>query len=697
MSAGSDKSLIKEREKFEKEKKDWVEKEKKLRDEIKELKKSKKSFFGKKDDQRELEKSQIINEVQEQMAEEYRTKFDTMKENIRMMLDQNTSLENEIKKKDQLIEEIQSSFSSSSVDWVAIKDNIQKKITDQKDQIISSSLEKLKKEHVDPLTGEMSSESQKMFDTINRVVPLLIDNTKNVVLDSVEVKTDKNEQTKVAELMDRIVKMENEMVGKVLIDKDELKDLKQHITASTEKEKYYKDKADKIEKEMNEKQQSTIEEYESKIQKTIEQVTNDTTQQIEEKWKKENDTLKQKEVALKEQLETICNNLQEEKKQLLEDNSQINTAKVELQVQVSEMTNELIELRKLNDEVKSGKITNQKTEEAINELKTCNNNLEMRFEELQSENDFLKGVNEEYKTRIRELQMKLDDTLIENNKLTENTLAYKQKHDSSKQKRKTLKDSIYDIQQSVDQKQQQIDTLLNEIERDKNIHEDEIQAQKKTIHQLEGEIKEKEFEIENVKIRMKNNDELLQQRIAEIKSHDDSSSSDELQLQINKLNALLEDATKQINHLTDVNSKNAVVLEAVRAGEERDKREKESKKKHYQQYSTGIRSNGKDANQDQLRILGDKIGELQIEKSRYVEQLNQLESVLIQKENEMKLWKSDVIGQYLKNAFGKVVEKKKLKDVVAKLQAVVEEVVTQNIALQKQLDECKQLYEQQNK
>ena len=41
----------------------------------------------------EHEKQQIINEVQEQMAEEYKTKFDTMKDNIKMMLEQNNQLE----------------------------------------------------------------------------------------------------------------------------------------------------------------------------------------------------------------------------------------------------------------------------------------------------------------------------------------------------------------------------------------------------------------------------------------------------------------------------------------------------------------------------------------------------------------------------------------------------------------------------
>ena len=52
--------------------------------------KKKSSFFGKKDEGlNEIEKQQIINEVQEQMAEEYKTKIDTMKENVKMMLEQN--------------------------------------------------------------------------------------------------------------------------------------------------------------------------------------------------------------------------------------------------------------------------------------------------------------------------------------------------------------------------------------------------------------------------------------------------------------------------------------------------------------------------------------------------------------------------------------------------------------------------------
>ncbi|EMH76216.1 hypothetical protein EHI8A_035520 [Entamoeba histolytica HM-1:IMSS-B] len=140
-----------------------------------------------------------------------------------------------------------------------------------------------------------------------------------------------------------------------------------------------------------------------------------------------------------------------------------------------------------------------------------------------------------------------------------------------------------------------------------------------------------------------------------------------------------------------MNNKYSVLLAAARAAEERNKKEKEDQKKRINQiesFSSPMKKKSTNfIGEEQVKLLGDKIGELQLEKSKYLEDIETLEKSVMLKEQELQIWKSETINTYLKNVFGKSIGKKGVKEVIEQVQNVLQDVVTQNIHLQQEVDQ----------
>ncbi|ELP89025.1 cytoskeletal protein Sojo, putative [Entamoeba invadens IP1] len=678
-----DKKAEREREKYEKDRKEWQEKEKKLKEEISSLKKNKKtSFFGKKDDSaNEAEKAQLVNEVQEQMAEEYRTKFDTMKENTRMMLDQNTQLEEKLKKKDELIDQLQRSMATKGVNWEAVKTSLEQKIDTTTQTIQTETLKKITKENSDPLTGTINADAEKIVATLQNILPEIIAQIRKVVISNLENgRNESDEQSKVTELTEKIVKMENEKIGKILITKNEIEELKMNIDAFDGKEKNYKETIDKLQKTIADNEAL----YKANIESEIEKARNDAIEKAksesEEKWKNENDELKQKEITLRDMLDK--NNLENEKnkKQLESDNALMSEQKVALQVELSDLKNEYQDLQKRNEELESGKKLAQNIENEMNDLRTQKQTTELRVEELQSQNDYLSGADEENKNKIREMQAKIDEEEMKNQK---NEIVMTDLNN----KNQTLRNEnelLMKQKTEMETKNAEIEKIVTEMVEEKKRNNLERESQEKEmrseIERLQKESADKTRENKEVQQKMKENEEVMMKRVVEM-NNSKSESVMKYQMEIDGLKKDLLDAKKDKEAILEANMKYAVLLSASRAAEERNLKEKTEKKNASKYTSIDKTKTPKAVGEEQVMVLGEKIGELQMEKAGYLQHIEELEMGMIKKEEELMMWKGQTVGQYLRSTFGKAMNQKGVKDVAAQFQNVLQEVVTENLSL----------------
>ena len=347
-------------------------------------------------------------------------------------------------------------------------------------------------------------------------------------------------------------------------------------------------------------------------------------------------------------------------------------------------------------------------ETEMNKIRQENQNLEMKFEELQLENDFLKGSEEENKQKIRELQNQFDEILVskeaitkEKNEITKEYIALK---DSSNEKIDTLQSTITEKENEITQLQSTI-SLTEEIHLQKI---EEMKQQQRVIEtentELNDQLSEKMIEIENLKQKMTQSEELMTQRIIEMKSNKNQNVI-KLQNEISRLERELEECKQDKVLILEANNKYAVLLAAARAAEERNKKEKEEQKLKSSSISplitatqmqslqllnqNGQQSQTGQKTEEQVQMLGEKIGELQMRNSGYIEHIEELELSLQKKDEELQMWKNQMIEKYLVKMLGKSIQRKDVKDVVQQCQMIIQDIVTENMFLQQSINELK--------
>ena len=110
-----------------------------------------------------------------------------MKENVKMMLEQNNQLENELKKKDELIEQLRNNVSSSSdIQWKNVKDKMNDHITSQislfqqrNETEMKSNFEKKNEDKIEELSGESPQEETEKDQNQSEIEKKMIEGINN--------------------------------------------------------------------------------------------------------------------------------------------------------------------------------------------------------------------------------------------------------------------------------------------------------------------------------------------------------------------------------------------------------------------------------------------------------------------------------------------------------------------------------------
>ncbi|ELP94088.1 Rho-associated protein kinase, putative [Entamoeba invadens IP1] len=617
---------------LERERRAWADKEKKYREEISQLKSKRlTNFFWSKDngEKAEAEKQQLVNDLQEQMAEENKQKVETLKDNIRMMMEESKKLEAELKKKDQLIEEMQK-IQTSSASFDDIKENISKMMKDCKDEVCNEI-------NTENYGNDTKTIIMKTFDAAQTLV------------EKASLGDTNSGESKISELMQKIVKLEKEKEGKVIITQATYDELKQSLCAAEDKEKYYKDLYEKMQK--NDTSGACIE-----LKKAEENARNLLAQ-------------KTAEFDLKV-------------KQMEEDNNVINDKKIDLQMKLSDALVELSSLKQYVDDIKSGKLQLDDVVEGMKELKSENIAIQMQCTELQSQNDYLKSADEENKSKIRQMQTKLDEQSVlmqQSNKVAQD--AEEGEERNKKEKQKYLR-TIEDLQNEVKNLEDENKTQKAKLELEIDSKEKQRLLVESENDKLRREVLEAKSALAENKKKTRESEEAMTKRIVEMKM----TKTDNLvnvQLEQDRLKARVEELENQNKTLEEKNTKMSLLLSARVAEDERAKRER-NKKVQIIQFGKKQSVVG----EEQVTLLGEKIGELQMEKAQICEELSKTSNVLKQKEMELAAWRSGVVDTYLKSVFSKM--EKKSKDSFSQMQGIVQDLAAQNVLLQQEIAKFKQ-------